>query len=416
MRTPPDDRSPPNTQGRIGQRAEQRADTRAERAARLLGAARALTPTVKVTLPEIQAAIRARRFTAMYSLGRLAIITAIALCPMLALASVALSRGWWAPRERAAATSISVPAGATARIARRARFDLALTGPSQLEIPGDDRPIRLEAGQLTLSNEAREDRTNQDRHEDRSQKGSARARIVEILTPGHRVEIAPASQVSIEVTPAGSLRVSALAGVAPRVDGAPARQPPLESLVPPAGAADARRPAGTTSAARAGAAAADLTPAPEAAHPYPRARPSQPAAETDEIAVVHDALERLRGARDGAASLQLLDEYERRFPHGTLRDETALIRIEALLALRRTGEALERLEALPTALLDRSPRLRVARGELRASSGHCRAALADFDAAATAGAGSEIERRIERGRAACNSGDARHTRDRGGNP
>jgi hypothetical protein len=55
-----------------------------------------------------------------------------------------------------------------------------------------------------------------------------------------------------------------------------------------------------------------------------------------------------------------------------------------LLALGRTADALDRLEAMAPALLDRSSRLRVARGELRAPRGRCQGALADFAAVASA--------------------------------
>jgi hypothetical protein len=396
--------------GRIGRRAAQ--------AARLLGAARALKPAVKVTLPEIQAAIRARRYTAMYSTARLAAVFAVVLCPMLALASAAVSRGWWALRAAPpAATVISVPAGASTRIGRRGRFDLSLTGPTTVEIAVGEGPVRLEAGQLVLSN---------------------LAGPIEILTPGHRVEIASAATVSVGIGTAGRLQVASVAGRAPLVDGVPApgpavaadarRAPPTApssliatapltriAMAPPPPTTSRPPPPIAIAPSRAGLPAAGIAPAhpaatePTTTTPAPIASAPHRSPAADEVGIVHDALERLRGAQDAAAALRLLDEYDRRFPDGMLRDEADVTRVESLLALGRTADALERLEAMAPALLDHSPRLRVARGELRAARGHCRDALADFAAAAAAGAGGEIARRIEHGRAVCNSAPPRHT-------
>jgi hypothetical protein len=136
---------------------------------------------------------------------------------------------------------------------------------------------------------------------------------------------------------------------------------------------------------------------------------------SDEVAIVRDALRRLRGEKDAAAALRLLDEHDQRFPDGLLHDETAVTRIEALLALGRDREALQRLEVLAPALLDRSPRLQVTRGELRAAQGRCADALGDFSAVAASQPAGELARRIERGRAACNSETSRHTGTSGGN-
>jgi hypothetical protein len=116
---------------------------------------------------------------------------------------------------------------------------------------------------------------------------------------------------------------------------------------------------------------------------------------------MRNALARLRTERDPAGALALLDDYDRRFPGGLLRDEAAATRIEALLAVGQSKVALERLESLPSDLLDRWPRLRIARGELRANHGRCDDALADFAALLSGPAGDEIEGRAQRGRAAC---------------
>jgi hypothetical protein len=400
-------REPPDEGSQQGDGAAQVG--RAERAARLLGAARDAVPAVKVTLPEIQAAIRARRYTAMYSTARLATVFAVVLCPMLALASVAVSRGWWVRHEAAPPTAISVPAGATMRVGRHGRFDLLLMGPTTIELAGDAAPIRLAAGQLVVSNEGRP---------------------LEVLTPGHRIEIVAVARVAVGVAAGGVVHVESLAGPAPRVDGSPHAEPSVSSgahpaapspappdIAPPAsavapslvGVAQPRDNILAPSAPRARAAAVEAT------APTPVAAASPPSAATAEISMVHDALEQLRGEKDGAGALRLLDEYDRRFPQGMLRDEADATRVEALLALGRTADALDRLEAMAPALLDRSSRLRVARGELRAARGRCQDALADFAAVASARSGGELARRIDRGRAACNSAAPRHTGERGGN-
>jgi len=392
-----------------------------------------MKPNVKVTLPEIQAAIRARRYVAMMPVGRMVAVAVIALFPVLALGAVGASRGWWTRTVPAADTSVVVPAGATAKIGRRGHFRVSLQGPAAIDVPGDGAPIHLEAGRAEITNE-----------------GPTAAVAVE--TAGHRIEIEPASTVAVEAPgPAGKLRLTAVTGHRPRVDGVPQTEPAHaaepgptgapgpQRVVAPIGSIAATGPAITNAAApappavepRARPHTANAAPhanapavansssesGPSLAATPPEANAPVPAARTasDEVALVRDALERLRGEKDAAAALRLLDEYDRRFPHGLLRDEAAVTRIEALLALGRDSEALQRLEALAPALLDRSPRLRVTRGELRAAQGRCPDALVDFAVVAASQPAGELARRIERERAACNSAAPGHTGASGGN-
>ena len=137
MSDPADRQSSPGRPARV----DVRGDARAEEAARLLRAARAVKPAINVTLPEIQAAIRARRYGAMVPMGRLLAVAVIAVFPVVALGAVGVSRGWWAALQPRASTSVVVPAGATARIGRRGHFTLSLQGPAAVEVQGDDRPI-----------------------------------------------------------------------------------------------------------------------------------------------------------------------------------------------------------------------------------------------------------------------------------
>jgi hypothetical protein len=111
--------------------------------------------------------------------------------------------------------------------------------------------------------------------------------------------------------------------------------------------------------------------------------PAEPAVDpvVAESRLLADALSQLRQRREPARALRTLDDYERRFPKGTLMPEASAARIDALLALGRRGEALERLDAL--AKIDSLPRaaeLRVLRGELRAGRGALPGAVSDFGA------------------------------------
>jgi hypothetical protein len=80
-----------------------------------------------------------------------------------------------------------------------------------------------------------------------------------------------------------------------------------------------------------------------------------------------------------------------------------MARVEALLAEGDRRRALAALEALPEGRGASPPARALLRGELRASLGACRAALADFDAALAPGAAgsSELGERARAGRAAC---------------
>ena len=149
---------------------------------------------------------------------------------------------------------------------------------------------------------------------------------------------------------------------------------------------------------------ASASPSASASAPGTAAATSTPAsAASDETSQVRRALAELRGAKDAAAALRALDEYQRRFPAGQLSEEARLIRIEALLSLGQSAEALQSLETLPASSLERSRRLRVARGELRAAQGRCDEALQDFAAILTLATTTDddVRHRAQRGRDAC---------------
>jgi len=119
------------------------------------------------------------------------------------------------------------------------------------------------------------------------------------------------------------------------------------------------------------------------------------------------ALARLRGGGNPAAALDLLDEYRREFPHGALRLESDIARLDAFLALGRRNEALALLDQLPIDRIGRGPELRVVRAELRAREDAARA-VRDFDAALAVALSPALAERALFGRAASRlrSGDS----------
>jgi tetratricopeptide (TPR) repeat protein len=148
---------------------------------------------------------------------------------------------------------------------------------------------------------------------------------------------------------------------------------------------------------------------PRRARPTPPARARVAAAPSEDPVVAEsrllaDALQALRQRRDPLAALGALDEYERRFPSGALAPEAAAARVDALLALGRRAQALERLETMPLERLPRGAELRALRGELRAGRGQLGAALDDFSAvlAAKSAPAGVVERALY-GRGSCRS-------------
>jgi tetratricopeptide (TPR) repeat protein len=154
-----------------------------------------------------------------------------------------------------------------------------------------------------------------------------------------------------------------------------------------------------------------------APRPRPAARPVETAPEAApaeapivaESRLLAEALATLRQHHDPQQALRALDAYERRFPSGALAPEAAAARIDALLALGRRGQALERLESLQLERLPRGAELRVLRGELRAGRGRLAEAVSDFSAVLSlAAAPPAVVERALYGRGSCRSrlGDA----------
>jgi hypothetical protein len=142
-------------------------------------------------------------------------------------------------------------------------------------------------------------------------------------------------------------------------------------------------------------------PAPARVEREPSVAPAPRAAGLGEEArLVRRALEELRHDRDPAAALASLAEHRSRFPRGLLEGEAELVRVEALLALDRDGEALALLERLDLTGGPRGDELTVTRGELRAAR-DCPAAVADFTRVLSGAPSPALAERALRGRAVC---------------
>jgi TolA-binding protein len=110
----------------------------------------------------------------------------------------------------------------------------------------------------------------------------------------------------------------------------------------------------------------------------------------------------LRRDHDGPAALSALDSYLARYPHGLLSREAHFARVDALLLLGRSDQALADLEVLPFDRGRRSTELQVIRAELRARSS-CASAVADFGAALSQSPSAALLERILYGRGVCRS-------------
>jgi len=128
-----------------------------------------------------------------------------------------------------------------------------------------------------------------------------------------------------------------------------------------------------------------------------------PTALAEESALVMSALTALRRQDDPGRALAILDRYDRRFPRGDLADEAALARVEALVKVKRSEDALALLEARGPIRRGSSQRkLVLMRAELRAASGGCAAALNDLDAVLRGAPPADaVTERALWGRAAC---------------
>jgi hypothetical protein len=124
------------------------------------------------------------------------------------------------------------------------------------------------------------------------------------------------------------------------------------------------------------------------------------AAPSEEIHALDRAIGLLRRDHNAPAALAALDTYLGRYPQGVLYREARLARLDALLLLQRTDEALAALEALPLDSGRRSTELQVVRAELRART-NCARAEEDYSASLTHSPDAVLLERILYGRGAC---------------
>jgi TolA-binding protein len=120
----------------------------------------------------------------------------------------------------------------------------------------------------------------------------------------------------------------------------------------------------------------------------------------DEIRALDQAIGLLRKERNPGAALAALDRYLSRYPAGALAREARVARVDALLLLGRSPDALAALETLPLDPYGRSIELQVIRGELRAGS-NCVRAEEDFGAVLGRAADGPLAERALYGRAVC---------------
>jgi len=121
---------------------------------------------------------------------------------------------------------------------------------------------------------------------------------------------------------------------------------------------------------------------------------------TDEVAALDRAMTLLRRDRNAEAALAAFDAYLARHPDGILNREARFGRVDALLMLHRSDDALPALESLPLDSHRRSTELQVIRGELRSRS-NCASAIADFSQALGHSPDAGLLERILYGRGAC---------------
>ena len=142
--------------------------------------------------------------------------------------------------------------------------------------------------------------------------------------------------------------------------------------------------------------------------------PAPPPAETslgDEARLFGEILAARKDDPSGTATLARLDEYARRYPHGTFTHEAQTMRVDALMRGGNWQGALALLDGMPLDELARGVELGVLRGELRVRAGRPRAALADLDRAIARAGGALAERaRYDRAAALAAAGDAEAAR------
>lgn len=319
---------------------------------------------------------------------------AVALAPRPELAQPAPRP---APTRQVAV--VTPPAPSPARAPREVDLQAAqaLAGPrARLVLPGDGLLLLLGEGAAARHVQTA-DGAAVDLHAGRLVIRSG-ARAAQVRVGATRVvRLPPGALAEVEVRALRLARVAAYVGDAQVMDEA-GRTIELRAGTA-LGDGEVVRPTGERAAVEALLVAAPRRPRPALALDGPAAEPvaaeapvaapvAAPAAEPGEAPsesrLLVEALRRLRRERDPAAALALLDRHRAAFPQGALQQEAAQARVEALIALHRSKDALAELDHLPLRPGDGAPRaaeLLLLRGELRAAAGRCQDAEVDFSAA-----------------------------------
>ena len=122
-----------------------------------------------------------------------------------------------------------------------------------------------------------------------------------------------------------------------------------------------------------------ILPGATAASPRSTALAKPPAGDSlSEERLLAAAIRALRAKTDPRSALAALDEYRTHYPHGRLFVEAAVLRVDALAALKNMPEALRVLDGLDVAQMPGGLARQLQRGELRSAAGRHREAEADF--------------------------------------
>jgi tetratricopeptide (TPR) repeat protein len=132
------------------------------------------------------------------------------------------------------------------------------------------------------------------------------------------------------------------------------------------------------------------TPAPSAPVPHGPARPAETPSQPHPVATgaaqpqggarwLAEALHSLRSNHAPNAALALLDRHAAELGRSAFVHEAMLLRVEALLSLKRSDEALDLLDGKVLSNLASSRALLLTRAELRAAAGRWADSLSDFD-------------------------------------
>jgi hypothetical protein len=221
--------------------------------------------------------------------------------------------------------------------------------------------------------------------------------------------------VTLRSAPVAPRNVAKTAASAERKRPAHARRalpaPPVVPLAPaePANPVTAAPPVIPVTPARPSVPARSTWPPPKryrtiASRALPARASGPPAAQPDdgaEVQLFSSLVRSLKQERNPRAALDLIGQYQQRFPGGHFAGEVVVMKVEALQSLGRSNDALIVLRQSALEALPRSLELQLVRGELAAEAGQCREALADLERVLAARTPAVLSARALYARAAC---------------